>query len=443
MTHPAPRVLRVGVVHDGSIIHERLIPPAARVTIGSGPDATLTVPGQVPTTPLFLARSGRYRLVIPPDARGQVQTAAGMVDLSGLVAARGRRPTLEDTDRGKLVIGGITVLFQLVDAPPMPARMLKGSFRPRLVDEDDPLFLGILSLCGAAAAVLMVYVSTLTPPPLVQIGQLPDYFVHGIALSTPPPEVEPVELPEVEPVELPGAEPVPVAATPTPEEVQPQRPMTPQERAIADAVARQARRDEVIRQSAVLNALIRNRGEGPEIFRATDTTGEALIAAAGSISAPGDVASVEDGARLASDGSGRGDAGLEGGIQTSGGGGQAGVAVAPETQVKERTLGGAVKPETPPIADDDLRGRVSDAMALLSPRIRSCYERRIKEDPTLSGRLVLEVDLVGGRVSDAFVSGSIHDDELTACVESAAMKWQVPGVDGVTLKLPFALSPVQ
>ena len=75
--------------------------------------------------------------------------------------------------------------------------------------------------------------------------------------------------------------------------------------------------------------------------------------------------------------------------------------------------------------------------------MRSCYERRIKIDPTIQGRLVLEVDLTGGRVSDAFASGTIHDEELLSCVESAARKWQVPGVDGETLRLPFALTAVE
>ncbi|MFT5685644.1 MAG: hypothetical protein ACI8RZ_006598 [Myxococcota bacterium] len=442
MTDSPPRVLRVGVVFEGNLIDERLIPPAAPVTLGSAPEATLTVPVEMPTTPLFISRRGRYRMVIPEAAQGRVKTEAGVVDLAGFQASRGRRPLLEDADRGKVIIGKVTVLFQLVDAPPMPLRMLKGSFRPKLIDEDDPLFIGILSLCTAAAAVLMVHVSMIDPPPLAQFEMLDDYFDH-ITLTAPieEPDLADVveDVPEIAAVESPTAPPEEVVAEQVVEEVVPERSMTPEERAIADAVAYQNRRDEVVRQSALLEALLRNRGEGPEIFQTTDTIGEALIGAINGVSAIGDVAVAEDGARMGSDGRGRGDAGVD--FEHHDGPAVV-VDEGPESVVRERTISGEVRPEPPDIKDSDLRAQVSAAMAVLSPRIRSCYERVIKADPTLSGRLVLEVDLVGGRVSDAYVSGTIQSDALTACVESAAMRWQVPGADGVTLRLPFALSPV-
>ena len=446
MIDSLPRVLRIGIVHNGNIIHERLIPPTERVTLGSHPGATFTVPGLLETAPLFIPRKGRYRLDVPAGAHGRVATATGVVDLQTFHASRGNRPLLEDTDRGKIVIGDITVLFQLVDAPPMPVRMLKGSFRPRLIDEDDPLFLGILSLCGAAAAVMMVHISTLATPALVQFDEIPDYFAHNISLTAPIEDPVDVEAPpEPEAIEVVVEQPVEVVETPPdvpdePVEVVALKPMTEEERAIADALAQQVRKDDVIQRSALLRGLLRNRGEGEDIFGTNDTIGQELIGAVDEISSYDDVAVSDEGSRQARDTHGRGEAGLEGGVARAGSG-EVEIIQADAT-TSEHTITGQVEPEPPPVKDD-IKTQVATALRLLNPRIRTCYERRIKEDPTINGRLVLEVDIVGGRVADVFVSGDIYDAKLTACVESAASKWQVPGVDGETLVLPFVLSAVE
>ena len=442
-----PRVLRVGIVRDGSIIHERLIPPTDTVTLGSDPRATFTVPGGVAMTPLFVSRKGRYRMNLPLDSRGRVGTSDGVVSLESYRSSRGRRPVIADGDRGKVVLGDVTVLFQMVDAPPMPARMLAGSFRPKLIDEDDPFFLGILSLCGSAAAVMMVYISTLTVPALVQFEEVQDFFAHDISFSAP------VEAPEIVPTEDPDATPGPVEAAVAdaepvvepepvvdPVEVVVQPPMSPEDQAIADALAWQSRRDEVVQKSALLSRLILNRGEGPPIFDADDEVGQELLASIGNITVGPDTVEVDGGARTATDGTGRGLAGLTGGV-TTGETGRSRVDRGPETAVAPPT-NFTVVPEEPPVPDD-IQGQVRAALQWLNPRIRSCYERRIKEDPTLSGRVVLEVDVIGGRVSDVYVSGTINDSELTSCVQKAASRWQVPGVEEATLRLPFAMSAVE
>ena len=73
------------------------------------------------------------------------------------------------------------------------------------------------------------------------------------------------------------------------------------------------------------------------------------------------------------------------------------------------------------------------------PRVRACYERELKGDTTLAGRMVLAMSVQpSGTVSSAQVTtDEVGDDELTSCVTRAVRTFQFPqGTESVAVEYP-------
>lgn len=444
---PIPRVLRVGIVQDGAVTHERLIPVGESATIGTDADCTfcLSAPGLPQRQSLFVARRGRYHLCIPEQAELLIKRSAATERHSGVT-----RIVLDEADRGKVQLGGVSVLFQFIEAPPAPVQALRGSFRPRLIDEDDPVFLGILSLCSAAAAAMMIYVSSLPMPEMLSFDEAQEYIVHNIQLSEltiADPEPTPAEdalamedgAPQDTPAPEPEPEPAPEVAEVTPESGG-DAGLSPAEREIQRALALRERKEQVVSQSAMLQQLIRTRGDGTSVFQGEDAaserwdqelanaTGSGGLAAAGggSMRAGTDQAALGDG-RIGSD-LGSGGGGGPGGIGT--GGGPPPVVPAPVAEMG------------PISAPEEVAPTLQSALRAYSRQIRSCYEQRLKEIPSLEGRLVLGLVVEGGSVVEAYISeNTTRDSELERCVVRRASSWKLRNVEDAEATMPFSLTP--
>lgn len=116
---PRARVLRVGVVRDGRMIEERVVAGEA-LTVGPGERADLVVPaGDLSRRHRLLERrGGSWWLAPAPGTRARVASSDGVLELTG-----DSPPHELDSDaRGKVIIGGTTLLFQIVPAPPVRPR---------------------------------------------------------------------------------------------------------------------------------------------------------------------------------------------------------------------------------------------------------------------------------------------------------------------------------
>lgn len=78
-------------------------------------------------------------------------------------------------------------------------------------------------------------------------------------------------------------------------------------------------------------------------------------------------------------------------------------------------------------------------------QVRACYERRLKVNNVLQGRLEVEVRLAkDGAVDSVRVGGTLHDEEVHTCVRRAARSWQFPPLQSgrcAVVGLPFNLTP--
>ena len=100
------KALRVAIVVEGRIVEERMF--RERRAVRGLVDDRLT---------LFDVRDGAWFLCVPNGSLGHVITEGGRMDV-GPIASRVR---LDESSRGKIVVGRSTVLFQFVVPPPKPS----------------------------------------------------------------------------------------------------------------------------------------------------------------------------------------------------------------------------------------------------------------------------------------------------------------------------------
>jgi hypothetical protein len=210
MTKPASsgaKILRVGVIRDGKIIEERHIRQPSGVTVGQDGTNTFVIPAsELPASfPVFEYRNGQYLLLFTDRMNGRVANRSGDFDFAGLkgkglVQKRGSVWVLplDESAKGKVSLGEVTLLFQFVSTPPEPARIeLPPEVRGTVWRSIDHLFFAILALSlflhFAAAALIML--SPKPADPDLALDELPDRFAR-VLLPPKPPEPEQPKAPE-------------------------------------------------------------------------------------------------------------------------------------------------------------------------------------------------------------------------------------------------------
>ena len=226
---PEAKILRIGIIHSGRIVEERLIPAGQAVTVGIHPRCTVVISGtKVPARrfELFSPRSGGgYGLQFTGDMHGKIAVDDKVVTLASLAQKGSARKkggffdlTLDSKNRGKVYVGDYTFLFQFVTPPPQPARARRSDFRAWRWEDVDWVFLAILLFSALLHTAALIWIESQPPPQKVRFEDLPDRFVRMLL----PPEEEPasVEQPtEGESdtkVEKEEATPAPTEATPAP-----------------------------------------------------------------------------------------------------------------------------------------------------------------------------------------------------------------------------------
>ncbi len=434
------RVLRIGVLQGGRITDERLLSHVETVTVGRDPDSTVVLPGSdVPQRfPLFEATGDAYRLVFSAEMSGRVQLDEGRdASLSGLIESgaalphpQGHALALNERWRGKVVVGGVTVFFQFVVPPaevgvgPLPKEL-----RGNLFTGMDRAFL------VALAASLAVHFTCGT----------------GILLSPMPVEPE-IELEELlqdrfaSLLETPKAPPPP----PEPDSANAQGPATDREQPVAEAPAKE-------RQTAVPSAermaAAKSRVANLGLVGAINASGGGSVA---------DVLGSGDGlsADFASALSGVTGVGVATADAVKGGpkGGQSGAVAG----VGDLATSGGGDVDLGGKQDAAVRGRVTssspdvdsadvnpaDVAKYVKARlkaIQNCYERELKRNPTLKGRVVVAFTIgTSGRTSAIEVEeNTLGSEAVGTCIRSLIRTWAFPfRPDGdVPVSYPFVFAP--
>lgn len=96
--------------------------------------------------------------------------------------------------------------------------------------------------------------------------------------------------------------------------------------------------------------------------------------------------------------------------------------------------------------DGDMdRAQAAKIMAQNRSQVRTCYERRLKVNSLLQGKLNLKLKIgANGKVVATDVSGSLRDNEVFSCVRRLAQTWEFPKPAGgacAVISAPFNFTP--
>ena len=114
----AEKILRIGVIHGGKIVEERLLKKREVVTVGSDPKNTFVLPGaDIPrSVKLFDVKGSVYTLCFTEQMDGKLNVGEAAVDFAGLKSQNlatkqgdSYRVNLNDDSKGKVQVGDVTL----------------------------------------------------------------------------------------------------------------------------------------------------------------------------------------------------------------------------------------------------------------------------------------------------------------------------------------------
>ena len=437
VTSPPRHHLRVGILQGRRLVEERVFRAAAPITLGPSARDTFIVPADLSPRSwrLFEQKRGRLVLRLAPAMSARLAARDEVSTFDAAPAEAVRVVVLPDGARGKVSLGDTTILFQCVRPPTaQPRPRLPASVRRHVLAELDTTFAAILALTFVLHVVMIVYLRQVDWPRRPNLEEVPDRFVHEAARHRLAPPAPPAASPPA-----PSRAPRPaVTAAGRP---RPTTAPSPAPKAQPSAAERHVALEKQV-QSTGLIRLLTTRAEGTSTATdllaagAPDQAVEAAFKGLTGLAVAQDD-SLRNLPRVAS-GAGRvaSPADLRG----------ARIASADVGPAAERNVRSSLRVE--PLV---VEGGHVDAEAIAREirgrrrAVAACYERALKQQPTLAGKLVVRFSL-----SAAGTVGAVDIDEDTlgapdvaACVRALALRWRFPALaDGAAeLTFPFVFQP--
>ncbi len=431
-----PRHLRLGLVCSGHLIEERLLSPRARVTIGTHPSCTLAIPaaaGLPRRLTLFEHRRGRHELVASAALGGRVALGGRLLALEDLHAEAGTdlRLPLDAQARGKLQLGEVTLLFQLVKAPhAQPRPRLPPSVRGGLISRLDWTLLSSLLALAVLHAGFLVYLRTVEQPRHADPAIAPE-----LSDFLPIPK-QPLDLGALAALGQPATTKIekrtPAApATPTKRRASSARTPAPAPcdaacRAAKAAAERAALVSRVSRYGVV--ALLGNKGQGSGAVRDLLRSGSPGAEVDRSLTGPLTTQQRRSGLRA------RGGSGPVRAVTIDDLADRVdGPREVKTGRVVEEKLPKASVRTSPPKVGGGLKpADVAEIVRRGMPAVTLCYQRGLKRDPRLGGKMVvrLTVSPLGSVSSVDFDVDGLGEEKVTACIQSYAKHWRFPAPEG-------------
>lgn len=418
------RLLRVGIVHGRRIVEERLLARAGSVTIGSSPRNTFIVPwDDVPDRwRLFEEHGGRHTLHLAGDMTARI---ADGTTVTSIDARRGERTPpipLSDRARGKVTVGATTVLFQLLRPPaPQPRAQLPLSVRRRVSREIDGWFALALAFTALLHLAFVVYLRQVDWPRRPSLEEIPDRFIRQM-IQRPRPTPAPAP-PTAIAEHTPRPHPAPTPARPRPAPGKPQKPALPDISNIGLMPWLTAQGKD---GTSALKDVLSPGGIERSLDEAMRDVGNVGIAGTDQLHG------------LHGPGTGTGRVGTPSELHAGPGIVEAG----PTGTRAERDVSSRLKVEKPIIegghADLDAIAREIRARR---KAIAACYERALKQQPTLSGKLVIRFSIAAaGTVAGVDIDDdTLGAPEVGACIRGMVLHWRFapPAEAPVEISFPF------
>jgi TonB family protein len=457
-----PKVLRIGVIQGGKIVEERVIRKRETVTVGSQEKNhfVLNAAGVSPRFELFQLIGNDYILNFTDSMSGRLGLPAGVQTLEQLRSSGAARNAgshwqvkLNDSARGKVVIGDVTFLFQFVTPPPVqPKPQLPAAARGGFAKSIDWMFTAFVMFSFMSHFGFVVYLENADWPMETGIAKIPEQYARLILVEEPEPEPEPEEPTEEGPAEEPSAEPAPKPADkPAPakgdDSPAPGDKSAEEKAAVAEQTARMAQEAAAAAEALLLGAL-NSAGGGAlaDVLAGGAVTGNAedVLAQAAGV---GVATSSQGGTLRTREGGGSG--GAVGGLGSLSAAKGAGGSAKEGGAVTEKAPRGNIKMES----GEDIGGTGEFDAKLVTAEVKKrlraiqvCYENQLRRNPGLQGKVVVEFTIEqSGSVSKAKpTSNTTNDPAVAACVVDTVKRFRFnPGPEGgsVTFSYPFVFAP--
>jgi hypothetical protein len=417
------RVLRIGILLGGAIVEERLIRDHGPVSVGQSARNTFSVALEhLPRTwTLFTSDRDGVHLHIGAGMEARVSDGARVQAVTA-----GQGPVrLGEHARGKLSLGDLTILFQLVAEPPIqPRPLLPAAVRGRLADRIDPR-LAVIQSVSVVACLAVAIAAWLHDPP----AHRDPWGAHTAAIQGDTVDemvIDPDTLmpPPVDPATDTPAPPPPAVGTPsTPLPVEPPHgptgPITKRAPHADGPIDLDALQEQAKRYAATL---------------AGDDPGEDGVNGKMQKTAPGSELKTEiDQTRKSNQDveiGGGSDRTLHGNVDPRAGtvtkgppvnvDGPKHVITKVETEPKPRVVIGTPKPlDTTSLNAAAVLARIT---GVYSRGLQRCYSRLLAEQPGARGKVGLSFTVnEAGRVTDP--SAKADDASLSTCIEGQMRAW--------------------
>lgn len=427
------RELRVAALRDGRLGDE--VRHAKRLRVGPTEKADVIVPVKPQT--LFERRSDGWFLRLTPELTGRVASGGPARPVADLRSEGLDRLKLTPDARGRLELGGVSILFQLVPPKPKTKRAplpqsVRGGFAI------DWRF--TTSLASVAMLVFGLLVGLEGADwPIEQGNVVPPYLEAVLTWDEPEPPPPPVTETETDtdPSEDTVAEaPTDANPSPTRRDSGPRpAPDDAQPTLEPDAVARL--------QNEVIGTIRESIGASfADLIDGAAATGELerLLEDVNGVENPQIAGTIVD--RRRHDGSGE-----DRELGELDGRGPPGPTIDDGRELTERrpvgtTEFGPFRPEEPRVFDDDA---VLRRVRGMRRRVAQCYEREVTRDPTLEGRVDVELEIhPAGNTSARITNDGVGSRSLAECITNVASSIRfAEGPDGgsVLYSFPFLFAP--
>ena len=441
----APKVLRIGIVQRGKIIDEQEMKKRETVSVGTSEGASFTVASDVlpPKFDLFEFDGKQYYLRFMAGMEGRIQQTGNQVfgfeDLrkAGKVVRRGDVDAviMDDSTRGKVIIGkDITVLFQFKTPLAAPIKpVLPADIRGSLLQNIDAQFTAIFVMVALLQISIVTYARSLPyvePTSIDQIDQSYQKLIMPDRAPEPPQDAVVAEADEKGDEE---------AKKPEPKKDEPKKDV---KKGPEDSEASAKARKEAVAKKVAGKGLLKvlgasGKGEGVigDVFSegtgAMGDLGEAFSGIQGV-----DIASGGEEAGTRGGGSGEG-VGI-GDLATEGGGS---VETGKKTEVAVK---GSASAQAPEVDGELSSAQISSVMKRQLSALRDCYERALKRDRTLKGKIVIRFEIAeDGRTTNIEFDDSMGNKDVLTCIKGRAKYWRFPKPEGgsVFVAYPIVFTP--
>src|SRR5262245_175847 len=448
------KILRIGIIQGGRIVEERLVRKRDNITIGqSAKNMFVVLSDALPRNWLLFEASGAgYTAHFSDGMDARIAVGNEIISLSqlkqtGKIQKHGAAWVLplDERARGKITLADMTILFQFVTPPPpQPRPQLPASVRGSALSGVDWFFTTVAAVSFLLHLIFVIYLRNVDWPRKPDIEAVPDRFVQMVVKKEekkPEPKKE-----EVAKTEEPKKE----EKKKGDEEKKVKKELTEEEKAkLAEAKAkadaeRRARLAEQVKSTGLLKLLGAKSdagGSSADVLGKGDVDrdqekafqGVGGVGVASSDSLRGIKSGGSGSGRVADAGSLRGGAGIAG-AETGRGAG-------------ERTVKGAIKTEAPAVDGELDPNMVAKEVRRRLGAIKACYERALKRNPNLSGKVVIHWTITqAGTVSGVDVEqDTLGDAEVASCIKSLIARWRFPAPSGgsVDVSFPFVFQASQ